>query len=269
VIVSLQAFHGNHVAAIAWALLGTALALGEVTATHADLVASAARRVHEQERASLAREIHDVVAHQLSAIAVQAGAARFAAADDAQAAVRAVAVIERNARSGLAELNTLVRQLRRVDQPGDGDDRTPRVPRLDDLPGLVTRAAQSGLRAELLIDGQPRPLPDAVELAGYRVVQECLTNAIRHAGGTAMTVTLRYGDDGLVIEVADDGPAETSTAEVSPAEISTAEPSGASRSGGGAGLAGLGERVRLLGGELETGRRHRGFAVRAFLPSHR
>ncbi|HEX9521128.1 MAG TPA: histidine kinase, partial [Streptosporangiaceae bacterium] len=152
-----------------------------------------------------------MVAHQLSAIAVQAGAARFASVDDPQAAVAAVATIEQGARDGLDELNTLVRRLRRTDAADiDGAYRQPDIqpgqqPGLDDVPSLIERATECGLRAELIIDGQARPLADATELAGYRVVQECLTNAIRHAAGTAATVRLTYSGSGILIEVADEG----------------------------------------------------------------
>ena len=136
-VISLQAFRGSHSAAIACALFGTALVLGEVTASHRDVATSAARHAHEQERAVLAREIHDVVAHQLSAIAVQAGAARFASADDPHVAVAAVAAIEQGARDGLAELNTLVRRLR---QSGAADQHAAAQPRLEDVGGLIERA---------------------------------------------------------------------------------------------------------------------------------
>jgi signal transduction histidine kinase len=202
------------------------------------------------ERARLARELHDVVAHQLSAIAVQAGAARLAAAGDPQAPVAAIAAIERQARDGLTELNQLVRELRPATDTGP--DTSPQ-PRLGDIPGLIKRAAEAGMRAELRVDGEPRPLPPAVELAGYRVVQESLTNAIRYAAGAAATVRLAYRDDGIMVEVTDDGPGAAAAA--------------AAIRGGGAGLAGLRERARLLGGQLEAGSAaEQGFAVRAFLP---
>jgi len=245
-LVSLQASGGNHTAAVACALLATALVMGEVTSAHRDAATAAARHAHELERAGLAREIHDVVAHQLSAIAVQAGAARLASAADPRAAAEAVASIEQEARGGLAELNKLVKGLRQT-RGADQD-----APRLQDVPGLIERARESGLRAELVVDGESRALADPVELAGYRVVQESLTNAIRYAAGTAVIVRLAYRRDGIMIEVTDDGPGAPPSAHPGP--------------GGGVGLAGLSERARLLGGELEAGSMQKGFVVRAFLP---
>ena len=236
VIITLPADHGSHDPAIACALLAIALGMGEVTSAHRDTAAAAARHAQDMERARLARELHDVVAHQLSAIAVQAGAARLAAASDPKAAVAAVAAIERQARDGLTELNQLVRELRPATDTGPD---TPPHPRLGDIPGLIKRAAEAGMRAELRVDGEPRPLPPAVELAGYRVVQEGLTNAIRYAAGAAATVRLAYRDDGIMVEVTDDGPGAAAAA--------------AAIRGGGAGLAGLRERARLLGGQLEAG----------------
>ena len=250
VIITLPADHGSHDPAIACALLAIALGMGEITSAHRDTAATAARHAQDMERARLARELHDVVAHQLSAIAVQAGAARLAAAGDLQAAVAAIAAIEGQARDGLTELNQLVRELRPAADTGPD---TPPQPRLGDIPGLIKRAAEAGMRAELRVDGEPRPLPAAVELAAYRVVQESLTNAIRYAAGGAATIHLAYRDDGIMVEVTDDGPGAAAAA--------------AAIRGGGAGLAGLRERARLLGGQLEAGSAaEQGFAVRAFLP---
>jgi signal transduction histidine kinase len=300
-IVTLQAIDGNHTTAIACALIATALAVGEITAAHRDLVTSQARQAYDDELASLAREVHDVVAHQLSAIAVQAGAARFAAAGDPQAAVIAVATIERGAREGLEELNALVQRMRQTGlSAGLGPAGTPErlatasrsaregavqrsadqpcsQPRLGDIPVLIARSRQAGLRAELTIDGEARPLADAVELAGYRVVQEGLTNAIRYAAGTAAVVRLHYSDAGLLVEVADNGPAglgATRKDDGASAGARTGRTSlGATAMmettdlGGGAGLTGLRERARLLGGQFEAGQCQQGFVVRAFLPS--
>jgi signal transduction histidine kinase len=250
VFITLPADRGSHDPAVACALLAIALGMGEATSAHRDTAAAAARHAQDMERARLARELHDVVAHQLSAIAVQAGAARLASAGDPQAAVAAIAAIERQARGGLTELNQLVRELRPTADTGPG---TSPQPRLGDIPGLIERAGEAGMRAELRVDGEPRALPPAVELAGYRVVQESLTNAIRYAAGAAATVRLAYRDDGIIVEVTDDGPGAAAAA--------------AAIRGGGAGLAGLRERARLLGGQLEAGSAaERGFAVRAFLP---
>jgi len=250
VFITLPADNGSHDPAIACALLAIALGMGEVTSAHRDTAAAAARHAQDMERARLARELHDVVAHQLSAIAVQAGAARLAAAGDPQASAAAIAAIERQARGGLTELNQLVRELRPTGDTGLG--MSPQQ-RLGDIPSLIKRARESGLRAELRVDGEPRPLPAAVELAGYRVVQESLTNAIRYAAGAAATVHLAYRDDGIMVEVTDDGPGAAAGAAAIP--------------GGGVGLDGLRERARLLGGQLEAGNAaERGFAVRAFLP---
>ena len=250
-LVALQAGGGNHSAAVACALLATALVLGEVTSSHRDTAIAAARHAHDLDRASLARELHDVLAHQLSAIAVQAGAARLAASADPLAAVRAVSTIEREARAGLTELNQLVRGMR---QSGVTD---PGPPQLADLPLLVQQATESGLRAELQVAGEPRSLSAEVELAGYRVVQESLTNTIRYAPGAVATVRVDYRADGIMIDVLDDGPGP----------LTTAIPAG---QGGGIGLAGLSERTRLLGGYLEAGGRPEGgFKVRAFLPDAR
>ena len=252
VLVALQAGRGDHSAAVACALLATALVLGEVTSSHRDIATAAARHAHDLDRASLARELHDVLAHQLSAIAVQAGAARLASSADPLAAAHAIGAIEREARAGLTELNKLVRGMR------ESSAADPGLPQLADLPLLVQRATESGLRAELQVAGEPRHLGAEVELAGYRVVQESLTNTIRYAPGAAATVRVAYRADGIVVDVLDDGPGPP---------LTTAAPAA---QGGGTGLAGLSERTRLLGGHLEAGGRPgRGFAVRAFLPGAR
>ena len=281
-ILSLQATGGDHTVAIACALFATALAVGEITAAHRDLVTSMAKQYDDQQRASLAREVHDVVAHELSAIAVQAGAARLAAADDPQAAVTAIAAIEHGARAGLDELNVFVRHLRQSSPASQHDagrragERLGSQPRLHDVPGLIERARRAGLRAELEVDGETRPLADAIELAGYRVVQEGLTNAIRHAAGATATVRLCYSGTGVLIEVADEGRAGPGgqsdgsilVGEGGGADLADAASQGAGAgTGGGAGLAGLRERARLLGGQFEAGRCQQGFVIRAFLPS--
>jgi signal transduction histidine kinase len=246
-LAAIELGDGNHTAAVACALLATALVLGDAASAHRDLATAAARHARDVERASLAREVHDVVAHQLSAIAVQAGAARLASDAGRHAAPEAVAAIEQQARAGLAELNMLLRGLRQP-QPGESA-----LPGLGDLPGLMQLARQSGLRVELAVSGLPRQLAGDVELAVYRIVQESLTNVIRYAPGAGVTIELEYHADGVTVDVADDGPGRLTAVAASP--------------GGGTGLAGLSERARLLGGRLEAGSRAAGgFAVHGFLP---
>ena len=250
-LVALQAGSGDHSAAVACALLALALVLGEVTSSHREIATASARHAHDLDRASLARELHDVLAHQLSAIAVQAGAARLASSADPLAAANAIGAIEREARAGLTELNKLVRGMR---EPNAAD---PGLPQLADLPFLVQQATESGLRAKLQVTGEPSRLGAEVELAGYRVVQESLTNTMRYAPGAAATVHVAYRDGGIVVDVLDNGPGPLPTAVLA-------------GHGGGAGLAGLSERARLLGGYLEAGARPGGgFVVRAFLPGAR
>jgi signal transduction histidine kinase len=253
VVVLLQAARGDHRPAIACALLAASLGMGEAAASHRDVAAANARQVQSLERAEIAREIHDLLAHQLSAIAVQSGAARLASDRDPEAARRAVTVIEQQARQGMAELNQLVRALR----SSGPEDRLPDSwHRLGDIPHLVEQARRSGLRVEFSTSGEPRSLPETVELAGYRTVQEGLTNAIRYAAGSKTSVLVRYTEEGVVVQVTDDGPA-------TPTLLIRHE-------GGGLGLAGLTERVGLLGGRLEASPRPEGgFVLRACLPGAR
>jgi signal transduction histidine kinase len=235
--------------------------MGEVASTRRDVAAAAAQHAHDLERAGVARELHDVVAHQLSAIAVQAGAARLASAGNPEAAAQAVAAIEQDARHGLAELNRLVGTLRC--RPGERLDRASQ-PQLRDLPALIDRANGAGLRAELVIEGEQRPLPAAVELAGYRVIQESLTNAVRHASGSPAVVLVAYRSDGIVVRVQNDGPPALGADMLRESGWGL---DGLRDDGGGWGLEGLRERARLLGGQVDAGQRpDRGFVVRAWLP---
>src|SRR5580704_4764778 len=187
--VVLVTSNGLRAQALPLALLATALGLGEVTAANRDAAAAAARLAHDAERSRFARELHDVLSHQLSAIAVQAGAARLASQQDPGVAVRTVGGIEDIAREGLIELNRIVGALRRDEH--EVLDRRPQ-PRLDDLPDLVGGARSAGLQVRLAVAGQPRTLPPAVELAAYRVVQESLTNALRYARSAPASVALSY-----------------------------------------------------------------------------
>ena len=248
--VVLLTSHGFRVQALPLALLATALGLGEVTAANRDAAAAAAWMAHDAERSRFARELHDVISHQLSAIAVQAGAARLASQQDPGVAVRTVGGIEDIARQGLIELNRIVGALRRDEH--EQLDRRPQ-PRLDDLPDLVDGARAAGLAVRLAIAGRPQSLPPTVELAAYRVVQESLTNALRYARSAPTSVALSYLDDGLDLVVENDAPAA---------------PAGERPVRGGArGLQGLAERAQLLGGSLQAGPLpDGGFSVHAWLP---
>lgn len=204
---------GLRAQALPLALLAAALGLGEVTAANRDAAAASARLAHDAERSRVARELHDVISHQLSAIAVQAGAARLASQRDPAVAVRAVGGIEDVARQGLMELNRIVGTLRRDER--EQLDRRPQ-PRLDDLPDLVEGARAAGLPVRLAISGQPRSLPAAVELAAYRVVQESLTNALRYAGSAPASVALSYLGDGLDLVVENEAPARAGDSRSAP-----------------------------------------------------
>ena len=199
-----------------------------------------------EERARIARELHDVVAHNLSIMVVQAGAERRALGDERPQTSEALETIETTGRAAMAEMRRLLGMLRRSD---DELALAPQ-PSLRHLPDLVGQVREAGLPVELRIEGQERALAPGIDLSAYRIVQEALTNALKHAGPARARVTVRYGENELDIEIADDG----SGAE---AEAAT----------GGHGLVGMRERVALFGGDLAAGRRRGGgYAVRARLP---
>jgi signal transduction histidine kinase len=201
------------------------------------------------ERGRIARELHDVVAHHVSVIAVQAGAARRVAETRPDSAKEALASIEATARQAGVELRRLLGVLRKG---GHGGRPLAPQPRLDELAQLVQQARAAGLAVELTVEGERRPLPAAVHLSAYRIVQEALTNTIKHANASAATVLVRYRPRQLELEVADNG-----RGVVDDSELAT----------GGHGLVGMHERVDLFGGELTVGPRHGGgFKVSARLP---
>jgi len=207
----------------------------------------ATRAALADERARIARELHDVVAHNVSVMVVQAGAAR-SVLDPSQVDVReALLAVEASGREAMTELRTLLGLLSH-----DGDDvgLTPQ-PGLDQVPSLVKRVSEAKLPVELRVEGTPRPLPPGLNLAAYRIVQEALTNALKYAGLARTEVVLDYREGELKVEVLDDGPGERAAAGSAP----------------GHGLVGMRERVALYGGRLEAGPRlERGYAVRAWLP---
>jgi signal transduction histidine kinase len=261
--IVLASSHGLRNEALPLALLATALGLGEVTAANRDAATTSARLANDQERARIARELHDVLSHQLSAIAVQAGAARMASQTDHRVAAQVIGNIEDIARAGLTDLNRIVGVLRR-----DADehlDRRPQ-PRLDDVPDLVAGARSAGLPVDLSVSGLPPSLPASVELAAFRVVQESLTNALRYAQAPTR-VRLTWVDDGLDVLIENDAPAEAAEAVLAAAAPATKLVT--ARRSGGRGLAGMSERAAILGGTFDAGHQPGGsYAVHAWLPVH-
>ncbi len=220
-----------------------------------------AERRHEGERALLeerqriARELHDVVAHHMSVIAIQAEAAPYKTANQPPELIESLAEIRASALSGLNELRRVLGVLR-SDQP----DTTPQ-PGLDDLDGLLNSAQGGGVTVTTSITGTPRSLPAGVNLSAYRIVQEALSNAMRHAPGSAVQVRLYYGEDVLVIEIRNNGgtPARRGTGEQPSRDWLG--------NGGGHGIIGMRERAAMLGGHLEAGpTANHEFLVTAALP---
>jgi signal transduction histidine kinase len=220
-----------------------------------------AERRHEGERALLeerqriARELHDVVAHHMSVIAIQAEAAPYKTADPPKELVESFSDIRASALSGLNELRRVLGVLR-----SDRPDVAPQ-PGLDDLPGLLESARSGGVTVTSGVSGTPRPLPEGVDLSAYRIVQEALSNAMRHAPGAAVQVHLHYGEAALVIEVRNDSCAPGMQA-------LWEQPGEPGRSdGGGHGIIGMRERAAMLGGHLEARPAPNGeFLVTAALP---
>jgi signal transduction histidine kinase len=219
--------------------------------------AAEARAVAAEERARIAREVHDVVAHSVSVMVVQAEAGE-ALLPDAERSGRALRAIQDTGRATLAELRHLLGVL-----DGDGDpavagsiERLSRLPspRLRDAGRLVEQLRAAGLDVVLNVEGSPVDIPSGVDLAAYRVLQEALTNALRHAGRTRVDATVCVALDEVVVEVVDQGP----PAAASPARSET--------SGTGHGLVGMRQRVTLYGGDVESGPAGPGFRVRARIP---
>lgn len=234
--------------------VGIVVLIGSLVASraqqNAELTKTRSREAVADERRRIARELHDVVAHHISVMKVMTSAARANLQIDPQVSAEALMSVEKTAGEALSEMRRLLGVLR-----ADGDEQAPTTPApgVDDLEKLVEQAGRTGLPATLEVSGSRHRLPTGMHLAVYRVVQEALTNARKHAGaGARAVVRLRYETEAVVVDVSDDG--------VGP-------PIGLSASGYG--LVGMAERVALYGGTLETGRAEDGgFRITARIPSH-
>ena len=195
----------------------------------------------------IARDLHDVVAHHVSVMGVQAGAARRALDKDTDLASTALQTVEQTARTAIGELRGLLGVLRAEDTEQKEDTTSPG---LDRLPELVSSARSAGLQVRHGVYGEPRPVPDGVAVSAYRVVQEALTNVVKHAGARTAEVRVRYLESTLEVEVTDDGRGATDLPD-----------------GNGFGLAGMRERVKIYGGEMSAGSENgSGFVLRTRLP---
>jgi signal transduction histidine kinase len=204
-----------------------------------------ARHAVADERARIARELHDVVGHSVSVMTVQASAVRVRLDDDQGQVREALEVVERTGREALAEMRRMVGVLR---HPDEAPALAPQ-PSLEQIQSLVERAREAGLPVELRIEGEPVELPAGVDLTAYRLVQEGLTNAIKHARAQRAEVLVRYAAGEVEVTVSDDGRG------------------GGDGDGSGHGLVGIRERVSVYGGRLEAGvRPEGGFRLRATLP---
>jgi signal transduction histidine kinase len=218
----------------------------------------ALRRVDE-ERLRIARELHDVVAHTMATINVQAGMAAHVLAEQPEVAAQALATIRTASKDGLRELRAILNVLRQADE---GDPTQP-APGLAQLDALISGAGQAGLPVTLRRAGPARELPAPVDLTAYRIVQESLTNVIRHAGPATATIVISYETGALRIEVADTGIGP------GPGPLAAAAPPGRrGPAADGYGLAGMRERAAAVGGVIEAGPgRGGGFRVTAWLPA--
>ncbi len=204
-----------------------------------------AREAVAEERARIARELHDVVGHSVSVMTVQASGVRRLLKPDQEREREALEIIEQTGREALAEMRRLVGVLRR---PEEAPALAPQ-PSLEHLDRLVAKARESGLPVDVQIEGEPTPLPPGLDLTAYRLVQEGLTNAIKHARASKANVLVRYGDGEVEILVTDDGSGD------------------GGGDSGGHGLVGMQERVSVYGGELESGPLPEGgYGLRARLP---
>ncbi|MFK5633833.1 sensor histidine kinase [Ornithinimicrobium sp. LYQ103] len=244
-----------------WGAITLSYLLGHALRVSNDRVAAEAVRAHEaesrsreraqaaisEERARIARELHDIVAHSVGVMVVQAGAAQQVVEEDPEFAHRALGTIRSTGSGALAEMRRLVAMLRDTEV---AHDLSPQ-PGIAALPDLVEAARGAGLEVDLEVTGEPPSLPAGLDLTAYRIVQEALTNVRRHSTATRAQVAMDFGPGELEIRVTDGGPSR----------MRGGEP--------GHGLLGMRERAALFGGQVETDAGERGFTVRAVLPLER
>jgi signal transduction histidine kinase len=250
-------FYIDLVSVVATVMLGYGVALGRTSARLAKQRAAVVTRDHdsrmqaavEQEQARIAREVHDIVAHDMSVIVAQAAVARRAVPAPPQATAEALASIEAVGRDALDGLRRLMHLLRTESQA----ERSPQ-PDLDRIPWLLSQVEKAGLSVDLTIRGEPTPLPATVGVNAFRIVQEALTNSLKHAGPTRASVTLDYDAASLGVEVLDEGPPPDGPRHAAPASS-------------GFGMISMHQRAAMLGGELVAGPGpDHGFRVAARLP---
>jgi signal transduction histidine kinase len=229
-----------------------------------------ARRRVDEERLRIARELHDVVSHTIGVISVQAGVAAHLLHRRPDKAADSLAAIRQASDEALGELHAMLGVLRERDGDAGGAPLSP-APGLAELDALVAQAAGAGVEVRVSLEGEPRRLPPAVDLACYRVVQESLTNVARHAGASRADITVRHHDGRVEVEVVDDGdgvvPPSAATDSLRPAGSPVGDRQVRRSGRPGQGLVGMHERVAGLGGEFTAGRRPGGgFRVQASLP---
>jgi len=209
---------------------------------------TAIKTATEAERRHIARELHDVIAHSVGVMVVQAGAARHVLTERPEAAQESLLAVETSGHEAMAELRRLLGVL---NENGEAAPMSPQ-PGMERIDALITRIRESGLPVELRVDGTVRALPPGVDVAAYRIVQEALTNAMKYAGGAPTHAVVRYSDEAIDVDVVDEGTVRTAA------------------EGIGRGLTGMRERVALFGGTIEAGRREGGgYGVHAHLPIER
>jgi signal transduction histidine kinase len=214
-------------------------------AARAEAAEASARLAVAEERTRIARELHDVVAHAVSVMVLQVGAVRHGLPADLDEEAAALGRVEQAGRTALAEMRGLLNAMR---EEGEAPEMSPQ-PTLAEVDGLIDGIRRAGLPVQLRVEGMPTTLPGPIELSAYRIIQEGLTNTLKHAQATHADVVIRYGDDALEIEVHDDGRGA------------------AAADGHGFGLVGMRERVKIYGGEISTGAgADGGFMLRTRLP---